>query len=181
MLVATVSDTLSAAAAPGLTIRAATWRDEESILDLWLQLLVYHRSIEEVWPARWAGPRDGWRDRLRALLRAVWDEPERQAVFVACVDGRLAGFVRVALRAEGPLPAQVETLFVAEEHRGRGVACALTEAGEQWCAARGATEIGVEFIAANDSARRAYERLGYSPFMVTYMRRLEAQSGATTE
>ncbi len=39
--------------------------------------------------------------------------------------------------------------------------------------ARDVDEVGVEFIAANEPAQRAYERLGYRPFLVTYMRRLQ--------
>jgi GNAT superfamily N-acetyltransferase len=153
-------------------IRAATPDDEEAVAALWVKLLAYHRSLEQVWPGRWAGPREAWHDRLLELLRGVWRDPDRQAVFVAVEGQELIGFVRVGLHGDGPLPAHIETLFVAEEHRGAGVARALVAAGERWCLDRGADEIGVEFIARNEAAGRTYERLGYRPFLVTYMRRL---------
>ncbi len=155
------------------TIRLATPDDEEAVLSLWIGLLTYHRSVEAVWPRRWTGPRETWRDRLLKRLRGVWRDPDHQAVFVALVEDDTIGFVRVGLHDDGPLPAHVETLFVAEEHRGTGVARALVEAAEQWCLAHGVDEVGVEFIAANEPAQRAYERLGYRPFFVTYLRRLQ--------
>ena len=159
-----------------LEIRQAVPADEESILALWIGLLAYHRSIEDDRPARWTRPRERWPDHLREYLGAVWNDPERQAIFVAAVGGEIVGFVRAGLHADGPLPALVETLFVAEEHRGAGVARALVAAAERWCLDRGAAEVGVEFIAANRAAQRAYERLGYRPFLVTYMRRLREPS-----
>ena len=162
--------TTSAPAAP--TIRLATPDDEQAILGLWIGLLSYHRSIEDVWPHRWSGSREGWPERLREFLRGVWGDPERQAVFVAVEHEEIIGFVRVGLHGEGPLPARIETLFVAEEHRGTGVARALVEAAERWCLDHGADEVGVEFIAANEGAQRTYDHLGYRPFLVTYMRRL---------
>lgn len=153
-------------------VRAAMPDDEEAIVALWIRLLTYHRSIEQVWPSRWTGPRDTWHDRLLELLRSVWDNPERQAVFVAIESEAVIAFVRVGLHDDGPLPAHIETLFVAEKHRGKGVARALVAAAERWCLDRGAGEVGVEFIARNEAAPRAYERLSYRPFLVTYMRRL---------
>ncbi|MBI3970430.1 MAG: GNAT family N-acetyltransferase [Chloroflexi bacterium] len=125
-----------------------------------------------MWPSRWTSPRETWPGRLHELLRTVWRDAERQAVFVATVRDETVGFVRVGLCEDGPQPAKIETLLVAEAHRGAGVARALIVAGERWCRDHGATEVGVEFIAANQQAQRVYERLGYRPFLVTYLRRL---------
>src|SRR5438067_10820697 len=86
-------------------IRLATPDDEEAVLSLWVELLAYHRSIEQVWPNRWTGPREAWRDRLREFLRSVWRDPQRQTVFVAVEEEAVVGFVRVGLHDDGPLPA----------------------------------------------------------------------------
>ena len=93
-------------------------------------------------------------------------------MFIAVDAQAIIGFVRVGLHDDGPLPSHIGTLFVTEEHRRVGVARALVEAAERWCLDRGIEEVGVEFIARNEAARRAYERLGYRPFLVTYLRRL---------
>ena len=153
-------------------VRPATEADQAAIVDLWVQLLLYHRSIEKIRPKRWQTPPDTWRANLLERLAVAWREPDRHAVFVALAEGETAGFIRASLDDDGPLPAHVDTLFVAERHRGAGVARALMETAERWCLDRGADEISVEFIARNDAARRTYESLGYQPFLVTYLRRL---------
>ncbi|HEX2033728.1 MAG TPA: GNAT family N-acetyltransferase [Chloroflexota bacterium] len=156
-------------------IRLATAEDEAAIVALWVRLLAYHRSIEPVWPRRWTAPPEVWPERLVGYLREAWRDAERQAVLVAVEGEAVVGFVRVGLYGEGPLPARIETLFVAESHRGAGLGRALMAAGEEWCVERGAAEVGVEFIARNSDARQVYERLGYRPFLVTYMRRLPGE------
>jgi len=88
------------------------------------------------------------------------------------------GFMRAGLYEEGPVLAHIETLFVAEQHRGAGIARALVEVAERWCRERGADEVAIEFIARNDLAKHTYQRLGYRPFLVTYMKRLAEQEEA---
>jgi GNAT superfamily N-acetyltransferase len=160
-------------------VRSATPADEEAIVSLWVGLLLYHRSIEKNRPRRWQRPADTWQANLLDRLRAAWRDPERHAVFVALIQDEIVGFIRTHLDAEGPLPAHIDTLFVAERHRGAGVGRALMRTAERWCLEHGADEIGVEFIAPNDDARLSYERLGYKPFLVTYMRRLREPTDAS--
>src|SRR5688500_15826530 len=119
-------------------VRAATPDDEEAIVSLWVGLLLYHRSIEKVRPRRWQRPSDTWRANLLDRLRVAWREPERHAVFVALVEDEIVGFIRTRLDEEGALPAHIDTLFVAEGHRGTGIARALMETAERWCLDRGA-------------------------------------------
>src|ERR671933_196520 len=90
-------------------VRVATPDDEHAILELWIGLLFYHRSIEDVWPRRWTGPREAWPERLREYLRAVWRDPERQAVFVADA-GQPAKKVMGALIRPGGRSARIHAL-----------------------------------------------------------------------
>ncbi len=154
------------------SVRPGTPEDEDRIVDLWVGLTTYHRTIEKVWPKRWTGSRETWRANLLELLRGVWRDPARQTVFVATIDKEIVGFVRAGLHEEGPVAAHIETLFVAEQHRGAGIARALVDVAERWCREHDADEVAIEFIARNDLAKQTYEHLGYRPFMVTYMKRL---------
>ena len=87
-------------------------------------------------------------------------------------DQEITRFVRVALVEDGLCPARIETLCVAPAHRAKGIGRALVERATRWCIEHGADEICVDFIAPNTEARGFYERLGYTPLLMTYVRRL---------
>jgi aminoglycoside 6'-N-acetyltransferase I len=106
-------------------------------------------------------------DQHEMEMGTVLADPDRTAVFVSPAgDGRLAGFVEVALRpwAEGcdstPV-AYVEGIYVAPESRGRGVARGLLLAAEAWALQRGCREIASDARLENDASRALHAQLGY--------------------
>jgi aminoglycoside 6'-N-acetyltransferase I len=116
------------------------------------------------------------------LRAALWPEQPREeleaegcaaiaaesplVVFVADVDGRLAGFIEISLRsyAEGctgsPVP-YVEGWYVRSEARRRGIGGALMRAVEAWCRERGHAELGSDALAENALSRAAHAALGF--------------------
>ncbi len=150
-------------------LRGARPDDTEALLHLWTGLVTYHRTLERVRPSRWSGPVE---ETLRPLLAQVWAAPDRYALFIAEVAGDRIGFVRVSLADDGPCPARIDTLFVADAFRGKRVGFRLLERACAWCRERDATEVCVEFIAPNDLAREFYEHAGFLPLLSTFMRRL---------
>jgi GNAT superfamily N-acetyltransferase len=149
------------------TIRAADrQRDDADVLRLWCELIAHHQSVERVRPRRWQGAPEVW---LRDVLDGVWVDPQ-QALLVAEEEGRAIGFARVALAADGPCPGRVETLVVEAPSRGAGVGELLMAAAEAWLRERGADEIAIDVVEPNVGARRFYERFGYRPLLVTYIR-----------
>lgn len=91
--------------------------------------------------------------------------------------------------AEGPLGfAYVETgtdYFTQEKHghlailavdesgEGRGVASALLAAAERWAAGQGYRFMTLNVFAQNARARAAYEKAGYGPDTVRYLKELQ--------
>lgn len=73
---------------------------------------------------------------------------------VATVDGSVAGFIMV-------VGDEVEQVYVAEEHRGRGVAQVLLAAAEQQVANHGFKEAWLAVVASNARARAFYARAGW--------------------
>jgi GNAT superfamily N-acetyltransferase len=63
-------------------------------------------------------------------------------------------------------------LIVAEAGEGRGVASALLEAVERWSAERGYRFVTLNVFAQNARARAAYEKAGYAPDIVRYLKEL---------
>ncbi|MEU2348116.1 GNAT family N-acetyltransferase [Modestobacter sp. NPDC049651] len=55
----------------------------------------------------------------------------------------------------------ITALTVAEEHRRRGLATAVTAALQRWAAERGATSAYLQVTAGNAGARELYRRLGF--------------------
>jgi ribosomal protein S18 acetylase RimI-like enzyme len=67
----------------------------------------------------------------------------------------------------------VENLYVAAGHRGEGVGTALLAAAERTLVDRGCEAVGLDVMAANEDARRFYERHGYTPHRVEMERQLD--------
>ncbi|MFN0064529.1 MAG: GNAT family N-acetyltransferase [Myxococcaceae bacterium] len=57
-------------------------------------------------------------------------------------------------------------MYVAPELRGRGLNGRIVDALVEWARERDVTEVRLEVYAGNDSARRAYEKLGFTPNLV---------------
>ncbi|MFB6354851.1 MAG: N-acetyltransferase family protein [Halobacteriales archaeon] len=86
----------------------------------------------------------------------------------------IVGFVAFALERDGldrdVDRGVVENLYVVPECRGQGIGGELVTAAEDALTAAGADRVALEVMAANDAARRFYERQGYGPHRVTYER-----------
>ena len=63
-------------------------------------------------------------------------------------------------------------LVVDESGEGRGVASALLEATERWAADQGYRFVTLNVFAQNARARAAYEKAGYTPDIVRYLKEL---------
>lgn len=73
---------------------------------------------------------------------------------VVTSDGSVAGFIMV-------VGDEVEQVYVAAEHRGRGVAQLLLTAAEDQVANNGFGEAWLAVVASNARARAFYERAGW--------------------
>jgi ribosomal protein S18 acetylase RimI-like enzyme len=60
-------------------------------------------------------------------------------------------------------------MYVAPNHRGKGVNQKIIEALQEWSIAQGVTEFRLEVYNDNLSAIKAYEKIGFSKLMI-YMR-----------
>jgi GNAT superfamily N-acetyltransferase len=112
-----------------------------------------------------------WRER-QAVLAAVcgWVQNSAdtaaeadRAVFVADVDGRVAGLVSVSERTHftGQVDGYVGELVVAADSERLGIGTSLMAAAEAWAAGRGRAFLTLETGAASQRARSFYAALGY--------------------
>jgi aminoglycoside 6'-N-acetyltransferase I len=134
-------------------------------------------DIDGVIPLRCALFDDCPPDQQRAELELNLPEGApgalgNQACFVAEVDGALLGFAEVMLRshAEGAWEftdggrmgvAYLESWFVDDAARGRGVGRALVAACEDWGRAQGSPILASDALLTNLVSQSAHEALGF--------------------
>jgi ribosomal protein S18 acetylase RimI-like enzyme len=94
---------------------------------------------------------------IRSARKTMADASRER--YVALDDGELAGFV--ILNLGGPLAGYLQTICVAPEYRGRGVGTELMRFLEDRIF-RDHASVYLMVSSFNTSARRLYERLGYT-------------------
>ena len=105
-------------------------------------------------------------EQLLRTLRVLRDEPVRGRAIVLEVDGQCVGYALLVSFWSNELGgevANVDELYVAPDHRGRGAATRLVEQlsrGELWGGVPVA--IDLEVTPDNHRARALYERLGFT-------------------
>jgi len=122
---------------------------------------------------------------LRILLEAL-HHPDRESSILVAEDGpgSVAGFVFTTTRLDyftGRPHAHIEVLTVLGPAQGRGIARALLEAAEGWAKGLGHSQVTLNVFANNTRARAVYERLGYLPETVHYLKPLEPGSAPGKE
>ena len=96
------------------------------------------------------------------LLLAEPSDPLLRCGLVADSGGKVAGFA-VASWLRQETVAEVEGLFVEQDHRRQGVGSALIAACMTWAAKAGASKVRLEVRASNIAAHSLYRRHGFSP------------------
>jgi GNAT superfamily N-acetyltransferase len=101
-------------------------------------------------------------DQVATRLAGILSHPD-QAVFVAEVEGRIAGWVHVYAcpTVESELYAEIGGLVVDENQRGQGVGRALMARAEAWALGLGIHEVRLRSNIIRNEAHQFYEAIGY--------------------
>lgn len=141
-----------------MLIRRATEADAPAILAL------VPRLVSAFAPPPWRDPIAMTATDLDVVAKAIRSTGEDPSVFVAEVDGLIAGFVHVCSledyyrrRKHG----HVADLVVAQAHEGQGVATALLAKAEEWTRAQDYDWMTLGVFEQNLRAERLYRKLGY--------------------
>jgi GNAT superfamily N-acetyltransferase len=118
------------------------------------------KAVAKIWYDGW---RDGHLGNVSDDLVAVRTKESFQSraadrvgdTVVVVVDDEVAGFVMV-------IGDEVEQVYVAEQHRGRGVAGLLLAEAERIVAVNGNQRAWLAVVEGNVRARRFYERNGWT-------------------
>ena len=156
-----------------ITIRPATAQDYDDLCRIIDQVDALHR--EKV-PHVFRKPDGPVRERAYILgLLADRDH----GLFVAEVEGQVAGFVHVTVWDTPPIPilvprrlAIVDNLVVSRDHRRLGIGRALMQEAQRWAIEQGAAEIELNVFEFNEPAIAFYRSLGYETLRRRMGRRL---------
>ncbi len=151
-------------------LRPPESRELDRLSELWLALLAHHSD---------AGPRfapaPGAAAQCRSELARRLSQPDT-FFQVAALPGPgsgpvpLAGFCLARILRRPPLfretqRGEIESLFVADSARRRGVGTLLVEGALAWMRERGIARVELAVDASNPSGRAFWERLGFETAM----------------
>ena len=147
--------------------RVANEGDDDRIVQLCLELYREDPAGEPV-PA----------EHTRRTLEVFRREPARGRAVVLELDGIVRGYALLVSfwsNELGGAVCEVDELFVAREHRGRGHGSALFDAIENELWPEDIVAIVLITTAGNARARSLYERLGFRPVGQSMAKRLASQ------
>jgi ribosomal protein S18 acetylase RimI-like enzyme len=143
---------------------------------LWLALHEHHQRVAP--PAVYQPRERSWAARRSAYVE--WLSSPGSFVLLAEQAGELVGYALVHVQAgpddtwvTGDRIAELETLSVAPEARGRGIGSLLLDRVDAELAGQGVKDLFVAALVGNDDAIRLYERRGMRPVM-TYLAKFDA-------
>lgn len=144
------------------TVRVARGSDREAVLELWVDLVEYHRELDPAYP-----PTPGLRATLRREVDRAMVDPACE-LLVAALDRELCGFAiaEIDLRpseeaSEGGV-CWIHELYVAPAARRRGMGRGLVHHCEAFFRARGAERATVRVEIGNAAGLRFWARVGYA-------------------
>ena len=155
----------------GVGVTFGATADIELLRPFWLAL---HRIHQEADPelAPHVSDETSW-GRRRALYEHCLESPDAFLLLVRR-DGVLIGYAMVAVEPDGDVlwsdtwkvgekVAELETMYLAPEERGRGLGGLLLDTVEAELESRGIRDLAIGAVPGNSGALRFYERRGYRP------------------
>ncbi len=110
----------------------------------------------------------------RRLLQEAMQQPELDAaIFVAQENGLLAGFVHLQTQTDyftGERIGYISDVAVEQSFEGRGVGRMLLDSAEEWARGKGYRLLSLYVFAGNTRAKLIYEKFGFQPEVVKYVK-----------
>jgi len=169
----------------GVTVTFGTAADIDRVRPLWLAL---HRVHQDVNPelAPHVDDDTSWRRRKRLYEHCL--RCADSFFLLVERDDRLIGYVMVTVEADGDVlwsdtwqvgdkVAEIETMYLLPEERGRGLGGTLLDLVDAELARRGITDLAIGAVPGNRDALRFYERRGFLPSW-TIVTRFAARTAA---
>jgi ribosomal protein S18 acetylase RimI-like enzyme len=144
-------------ALPGYRLRAGSSRDRATVVDF------MERTYHELDPHQPTGHLAATVDRYLGRDTPLWwVDVESTAGSPAAPVGAI-WLGQATDQRSGILHPYVLMLYVAPEHRRRGIATALLSVAHRWAQQQGHSQISLQVFSQNQAAQALYQSLGYYP------------------
>jgi GNAT superfamily N-acetyltransferase len=122
----------------------------------------------------WRKPEDIATADAREMIAAVRVAAPDNEVWVAERAGRVAGCLHILATTDffGRRHAHISVIATTEAAEGTGVGRALLAHAEAWARERDLLLLTLNVFASNSRARRFYEKAGWAPEMIGYVKPL---------
>jgi len=145
-------------------IRPARPEDLPRLVELWKELMDFHRELDPFFTRRPDG-HERWRQFVSANMAS-----DRWLVLVAEVDHEPAGYLMAALQECPPVFITTEYGFVQDvavnaAHRRRGIASALYARCEEWFREKGVRRLELNALAVNELSTAFWRQMGYGDYL----------------
>lgn len=146
---------------PNMKIRVATSEDIPQMVNLWYELMNYHREHHFAFVAK-----ENNEELLSKDFQERIENP-KCCFFLAILNDQVAGFISCSIRIVQNVMVYNKRGYVAEtvvgqEFRGKGVGALLFNRAQDWFLEKGADHIELQVSLKNDGAFNFWKSKGFS-------------------
>jgi ribosomal protein S18 acetylase RimI-like enzyme len=147
-------------------IREAIETDLCSIVELWKELMDFHKEIEPLFT------RGNDVDQVFAEFVRENISKDDACVLVASDGNKIIGYCQNLIEAYPPVLAiknygQIMDFAVASKYRRRGIGEKMLTAAKDWYQTKGITRIEVRFTISNEISSKFWPKMGFTPYLKT--------------
>jgi GNAT superfamily N-acetyltransferase len=149
-----------------VTIRKAVAEDVSSIVELWKELMDFHKERDRIF-SRSATGHEAIADFVTGHISG-----ETSCVLVAEVDKNLVGYCLAFIKKYPPVLEMleyglVEDLGVTKRYQRRRIGERLLKEVQNWFSEKGVHRIEARVAKCNKSATEFWAKMGFSPYLET--------------
>jgi GNAT superfamily N-acetyltransferase len=159
-----------------ITIRKAGLKDIPAVIRLWSGFREFHDTLTSERDLKLEPFENTDKNVSRASFRRFAEKTVKSrngAVFLAVVDGKIAGFSLCVIRKETPVhrykrTGSIDYMFIREEFRGKKLSSLLYQTAAEWMKGKGIYHISIVVSPENKRAYDIYRKWGFLDcYMVT--------------
>ena len=149
-----------------ITIRKAIAEDVSSIVELWKELMDFHKERDRIF-SRSATGHEAFADFVTERISS-----ENSCVFVAEAGKNLVGYCHAFIEKYPPVLEMteyglVQDLGVTKEYQRRGIGKRLLKEAQSWFSEKGVHRIEARVAKSNKLSTNFWATMGFTPYLET--------------